>query len=1427
MAAPDDELPRGIARFWSADGRVTGSGFLIAERTLCTCAHVVASALGTDETAATPPTTGVTVDFPLLHRPSPRLGAQVTHWHPVTPDGGGDIALLALASPVPGTAPVRFAGGTAIWDHAFRVLGFPLLTDDHGVWVDGRLRAPVGKGWTSMEARPTHGSPTVGRGFSGGPVWDTEQGGVVGMTVAADTGTGATTAYLIPAALLLGLDPALRPSPFRGLEAFREQDAAVFFARRADSERIAEALRDHGFVPVAGASGVGKSSLVRAGVLPLLRREGHTVTDFVGQPDTDPVWTLAESLAVQFPAVRDLARQLSQDREAATLLGARILEHSGTAGHVILLDQFEETVGARPADARALLDTLLLMARAAHSAGRRLRVLATLRSASLEELVTGGRAEALSGTVQMVAPMTRTQLDDVVRLPVDAIPGIEFEPGLAELIVTDAGGEPGALPLVEFALAELWDRQHHGRLTHAAYREIGGVEGALSRYADHQLAQVCKTPEGPDETTARRLFERLARPVKGKEYARVARAFDQLPPELRTAAQALAATRLLVISRDSSGKETVALAHEALVRQWPMLRDWLDESHVFLAWHEKLRGRLREWEDGGRHDDLLLRGQELTTAKTSEALRPAELSHAETEFVRLSREWHRRAVRRGRMGVALVACLAVMAGMLGYGLWTLMRDRGQGEKDTAAQRLADHAANRALKDPVGAALLAIAAHRTSDLPATRQALMRHALPLSSLASAHRILPAGSVTSVAASADGRVMVVLKGTKAYAVTGLERERPKHWPLRGAPWSMGAIAVSDDGQWVAGASASGEVRVWELDKGRPRAEPRPWSWHPDPGADRTVTLDFSGDGRQLVHQVDSSREGTGPCAEDDLRPWVRLFAVRQKTEGGEGTTPPENLLQPGECLHELALRPAESGRLTVVTSPAGEEYAAPDSVRSVELSTGETEEGLQGVDFVSLAPGGRALTTTEHRKFWWQPPAGSSEKPWNMWADSSGTDASGRYEIANQGYGNAGENDALGYVVRDLTTGARYHASLPEIVTVGGTSPVMTRTDKGVAAYVVLGRDVLQFGLSPESPYPLGEDGTIDVTDMDRVGGTDTLVLLAGARVSHQDGSYSEPAVSEVVLDADGLRRRRFDREDSLTEIVVSEDGRSFIAWGEAEWDMRTTAKLKRMSGAVVEAGGSSPGNDVRIESVRRFGHTDFLLLDGKGLAHVDGTGRFRRLDDVPCAWNSATGDDACITAVGRPDVPGEFLVLRADGAAELWRLVKGRAKLVDHCEFPVPAKDVAVEDESLVLFRPDGRAVAVLTENGVSVWRLGKEKPGELVVDADGLAAYDRRGRLVLSVSDGQDQLWNDRGRDDSVQLPADDDVETWVFDGDRLTGETGLGRVTYDLGFLTSRTPADDLCKTLPPHVHGVWGDLLNTVDFPPGAHKAVPCPAGD
>ncbi|MGH8910860.1 MAG: S1 family peptidase, partial [Egibacteraceae bacterium] len=195
-------LDAAIVRVRDQAGRVVGAGFLVGDRELLTCAHVVGMALGhpNGETASR---SRVSVDFPLV-APDKRCAAEVAVWHPGQPDGAGDVAGLRLVTDPPaGARPARLVIAPDVWDHPFRAFGFP-HGQDGGVWASGRLLGRQSAGWVQLDDDRTAGF-AVGPGFSGTPVWDSQLDGVVGMAVAAEATPSARTAYLIPSGAVIEL----------------------------------------------------------------------------------------------------------------------------------------------------------------------------------------------------------------------------------------------------------------------------------------------------------------------------------------------------------------------------------------------------------------------------------------------------------------------------------------------------------------------------------------------------------------------------------------------------------------------------------------------------------------------------------------------------------------------------------------------------------------------------------------------------------------------------------------------------------------------------------------------------------------------------------------------------------------------------------------------------------------------------------------------------------------------------------------------------------------------------------------------------------------------------------------------------------------------------------------------------------------------
>lgn len=409
--------------------------------------------------------------------------------------------------------------------------------------------------------------------------------------------------------------PLWEGSPFPGLRAFGEDDAPIYFGRGRETDglirRLAEGER---FMTVVGASGSGKSSLVAAGVLPRLKdnaipgsRDWLRVRITPGELGENPFIALASGFkpALEWHArqVRDTAKRLEADLGALDELAGLMLEGQPEWSELLLfVDQFEELFTVVDGKYRGAFGDLL-----AHAAKLpRLRTVTTLRADFYPRCVEQpALAELLrAGSYPLAAPGVGA-LHEMITRPA-ARAGLSFEAALPERILDDTGAVPGALPLTAFALAQLYhQRTGEGRLTHAAYERFGGVKGAISERAedrfrglddDAQLAFTCvfQALVEVDSTEAGWVATRRRTPL------------DEVAPTpgARSLVAAFTEARLLLMGTGADGAPVVEVAHEALLRNWPRLVDWIQKTGEDLAFLRQLRRAADEWEAQGHRGDL-------------------------------------------------------------------------------------------------------------------------------------------------------------------------------------------------------------------------------------------------------------------------------------------------------------------------------------------------------------------------------------------------------------------------------------------------------------------------------------------------------------------------------------------------------------------------------------------------------------------------------------------------------------------------------------------------------------------------------------------------------------------------------------------------------------------------------------------------------
>jgi hypothetical protein len=440
--------------------------------------------------------------------------------------------------------------------------------------------------------------------------------------------------------------------PYRGLEAFREEDTAFFAGRSAFARNLLNFTLAKDLVVVVGPSGSGKSSIVQAGLVPLLRRQLPPAISWDAltfSPGGEPFHRLASALIPllepgmgereRLAEAEALGRDLNDGRTRVESAINRVIEKSnGTGRLLVIADQFEELFTLTPDPSQRPFAQALLGA----LGKARFSLLISLRADFYSQIITLHRelSDRLAPAQVNIGALTRQELEESIISPAGLV-GLEFEPGLVERILDDVGNEPGNLPLLEFALTRLWSKRQDRTLTNAAYNEIGGVTGALAQRAEAEFERFTLA----EQTAARRLFSRLvrvARPEEGSEDTRQRLTLEAADAVTDKVVLTLAApeVRLLVIGQPETlkqiGNRTVEVAHEALIRNWERLRTWLNEDREFLLWRQRTHIQLEEWEEHHRDESFLLRGAALSQAERWLIVRPSELVSAEQEFIKSS-----------------------------------------------------------------------------------------------------------------------------------------------------------------------------------------------------------------------------------------------------------------------------------------------------------------------------------------------------------------------------------------------------------------------------------------------------------------------------------------------------------------------------------------------------------------------------------------------------------------------------------------------------------------------------------------------------------------------------------------------------------------------------------------------------------------------
>lgn len=615
--------------------------------------------------------------------------------------------------------------------------------------------------------------------------------------------------------------------PYKGLASYQENDARLFFGRAQSVRALADvvtAAHGQGPVIVTGASGVGKSSLVRAGLIPLLCSEGSDYRSLVLTPGTHPVARLSELL----PGLAEVGDRTDPAAVQAVLRDE--LARTSATTLLIVVDQIEELF-TQCADAAERTEFLRLLEIAAtgHVGDAPAIVVATMRSDFYDKAVTSPvLARALERRTKTVQPLERSDLVEVITIPARMV-GVRLEAGLVDLILHDLGGLADGeisgkeLPLLSHLLDTLWDKRSGGALTVSAYRATGGVRGSIAASAERAWEKlgeadrgraramlvhlVYVTATGTDVKIARPLPELLA--VAGGDRDAAAQVVDYF-----------VSARVLVADAGS-----VELIHDAVIDAWPRLKSWIQDDRADAALRQRIEADALTWIESGRNRGLLYQRGRLDVIAEQDPRLGEFASAPDTddvvalgpnavEFLDASRRqiaWHGRRRRAVIAGLALAALTAlVMSGVA----W-VAKGRAEAARSTAQfQQIIALSDSMREEDPTTSSHLALAAaHLRPDSDVAYSRLIAtQGVPLANTLRGHT----GPVYSTAVSPDGSVVASASDDGTVRLWSLEGESGPAQigdPLELSSKYMASVSFSPDGRYLAAGSGDGAVWIFDV--------------------------------------------------------------------------------------------------------------------------------------------------------------------------------------------------------------------------------------------------------------------------------------------------------------------------------------------------------------------------------------------------------------------------------------------------------------------------------------------------------------------------------------------------------------------------------------------------------------------------------------